>query len=1013
VNRSKLLLDLQCLQYGPLKRPVARILRGLTEALISGSSEGEISVMLNLVLEENFEEVRQWIESRLPRERIRLFRGLTGVRASDPSNANRARVCQALYDAYVGLRPTDLVLAASTFEGFKEDTTVGGGALAASGLARAALVHHLIKEPELHFLDPVQRDWYCKRLSWLSELDLVLTNSEYVRKTLIELAELAPNRIVNISFDIEPEFRAHALPSANSASLLLKHEITAPFIMHPCGPDPCHSIEAVLRALGYLPAEMARSHKVVLIVTATEEQKRQIRAVARKIGISARQLVLPEIDTIEGLAALYAGAHAVVVGTDDEGLNLRLLEAMRCGAPVLAVNEGSLPELIGNPELMFDGDAPSALALKLKSLLSDEGMRQRAVAHGIDRAKCFSWTGSATRAREAFAEAVKRRRGTKHPAPNRSFIVVPPHELAGDRPRLVCQLAAELRNSGPVIIAARASASAELELPLGTQRVDPSEIDIGDDKRVVIVAGREGPDAVQRDVLAAMPAVALLLEEERAGCASPEMLYHLGGYRAVLDAARSRVVDAPYELLMAHPNLLGVIREATELPTRIETVYANHPLGVVPRLVKQIGVLQEADAAVVATTIAENHACPTPPRLLVDISELVLRDIKTGVQRVVRAVLKYLLTEPCGRRVEPVYRDRHRHVYRYARRFTCQFLNLPPLGLDENVVDFRPSDVFFGLDVDKVDLVTGKAPSCWRELHRRGGRVCVLVHDLLSITHPDWFPRGNQATFAKWFRLIATEADQLIAVSRVVADEIFERVERLRPPRTRPLDITWSHNGSDLGSSAPTQGISCVEASAFQRLKGQTVFLTVGTIEPRKGLSQLLDGAQILWREGELAFVLVGRRGWNLDELIGRVETHPELGRRLFWFDSVSDEVLDRLYGIATAAVLPSEGEGFGLPLVEAARHKTPIIARNLPVFREIGGDGAFYFDAETGEDLAAALRRWLDLNAAHKAPSPEKIVCLTWQESTRQLLDTIDGRRPYRRWFSSRAQSSNIGYTG
>jgi glycosyltransferase involved in cell wall biosynthesis len=461
-------------------------------------------------------------------------------------------------------------------------------------------------------------------------------------------------------------------------------------------------------------------------------------------------------------------------------------------------------------------------------------------------------------------------------------------------------------------------------------------------------------------------------------------------------------------MLIAHPNLLGVIREATDLPSRIEAAYANHPLGIVPRLVKHIGLLEEADAAVVATAIAENHAHPALPRLLVDISELVLRDIKTGVQRVVRAVLRYLLTELCGRRVEPIYRDRDRHVYRYARRFTCQFLDLPPLGLDDSVVDFRPSDVFFGLDVDKVDLVTGKAANCWRELHRRGGRVCVLVHDLLSITHPDWFPRGNQGTFVKWFRLIATEADQLIAVSRVVADEIFDRVDRLRPTRTRPLDITWSHNGSDLGGSIPTQGIRCVEAAAFQRLRGQTVFLTVGTIEPRKGLSQLLDGAQILWREQGLAFVLVGRRGWNVDELIGRIETHPELGRRLFWFDSVSDEVLDRLYRIATAAVLPSEGEGFGLPLVEAARHKIPIIARNLPVFREIGGDGAFYFDADTGEDLAVALRRWLALAAAHKAPSPEKIVCMTWQESTRQLLDTLDGRRPYRRWFPSGGSRAN-----
>jgi glycosyltransferase involved in cell wall biosynthesis len=512
-----------------------------------------------------------------------------------------------------------------------------------------------------------------------------------------------------------------------------------------------------------------------------------------------------------------------------------------------------------------------------------------------------------------------------------------------------------------------------------------------------------------------MPAVALLLDEEQAGSLSTEMLYHLGGYSALLDAARSRPIDASLDaVLTAHPNLLGVIGGPEDLPTRIEAAYTNHPLGIVPRLLGHIGKLEEADAAVVAAAIAENHARPALPRLLVDISELVLRDAKTGIQRVVRAVLNYLLTEPCGRRVEPIYRDRDRDCYRYARQFTCRFLDLPPLGIDDRVVDFRSSDVFFGLDLD-VEVIVGEAANCWRELRHRGGRVCLLVHDLFSITRPDWFPRGHQGAHISWFRLIATEADQLIAVSRTVADEIFERVDRLRPPRTRPLSITWSHNGSDLAGSVPTQGIGSAEAVAFQRLTGQTMFLTVGTIEPRKGVSQLLDGAHILWREREVIFVLVGKRGWKVDELMARIETHPELGRRLFWFNSVSDEALDRLYGTATAAVLPSEGEGFGLPLVEAARHKTPIIARNLPVFREVGGDGAFYFDADTGEDLAAALRTWLGLNAAHKAPSPEKVACLTWRESTRRLLDTIDGRRPYRRWFPAvgRSRSNDTGYTG
>ena len=112
--------------------------------------------------------------------------------------------------------------------------------------------------------------------------------------------------------------------------------------------------------------------------------------------------------------------------------------------------------------------------------------------------------------------------------------------------------------------------------------------------------------------------------------------------------------------------------------------------------------------------------------------------------------------------------------------------------------------------------------------------------------------------------------------------------------------------------------------------------LYVGTIEPRKGVSQLLDAADILWSDQDVVFVLVGKGGWKVDQLILRIRQHAELGKRLFWFEGVSDELLGRLYGRATAVVMPTEGEGFGLPLVEAARHGTPIIARDLKVLREV-----------------------------------------------------------------------------
>jgi hypothetical protein len=84
---------------------------------------------------------------------------------------------------------------------------------------------------------------------------------------------------------------------------------------------------------------------------------------------------------------------------------------------------------------------------------------------------------------------------------------------------------------------------------------------------------------------------------------------------------------------------------------------------------------------------------------------------------------------------------------------------------------------------------------------------------------------------------------------------------------------------------------------------------------------------------------IVGRPGWTVEELIEKLGRHPSLRTRLFWFEDVSDEYLHRIYRSC------SEGEGFGLPLIEAAQHKLLILARDLPVFREVADGHASFFN--------------------------------------------------------------------
>ena len=117
---------------------------------------------------------------------------------------------------------------------------------------------------------------------------------------------------------------------------------------------------------------------------------------------------------------------------------------------------------------------------------------------------------------------------------------------------------------------------------------------------------------------------------------------------------------------------------------------------------------------------------------------------------------------------------------------------------------------------------------------------------------------------------------------------------------------------------------------------------------------------------------------------------HPELNKRLFWLEGVSDEYLEKVYVASSCLIAASEGEGFGLPLIEAAKHKLPIIARNIPVFREVAGEHAFYFEGLDSKCLADAIQVWTSLYLKNEHPKSEELPWLSWTKSAEQLKEVL-----------------------
>jgi len=137
---------------------------------------------------------------------------------------------------------------------------------------------------------------------------------------------------------------------------------------------------------------------------------------------------------------------------------------------------------------------------------------------------------------------------------------------------------------------------------------------------------------------------------------------------------------------------------------------------------------------------------------------------------------------------------------------------------------------------------------------------------------------------------------------------------------------------------------------------------------------------------------IVGRMGWKVEALLRRIEQHPEKNVRLFWWSDLSDDELLYCYGNAKMLLFPSFIEGFGLPLVESLSNGLPVLASDTPIHREIGGEQIGYFDLADPHSLKEKLL------AIEASGIPDSLQVspgyqwLSWLESSRMLLNKMNG---------------------
>ena len=265
--------------------------------------------------------------------------------------------------------------------------------------------------------------------------------------------------------------------------------------------------------------------------------------------------------------------------------------------------------------------------------------------------------------------------------------------------------------------------------------------------------------------------------------------------------------------------------------------------------------------------------------------------------------------------------------------------------------------------------------------HRAGASCAVCIFDLAPLLYPALFDRTFALRFSDAFRRAAASFDKIVTISQSSVAEIKTYL-REHDGGTGKAVVSFR-----LGSDATSDVEGSVRETVAALFRTRDTFLSVGSVLPHKGHLVAIAAMEEVWRSGrDCTYVIMGKKDRTMDCINDLIEHHPQFGRCLHWLQDGSDAEVQFAYRNARCLIQPSITEGFGLPIVEALNHATPVLASDIPIFREVGGDALGYFGLCDSRMLARRIKE-----NAFRTPPARQTGVISWRESLRELLQVLD----------------------
>ncbi|MCA8956098.1 MAG: glycosyltransferase family 4 protein [Planctomycetes bacterium] len=377
--------------------------------------------------------------------------------------------------------------------------------------------------------------------------------------------------------------------------------------------------------------------------------------------------------------------------------------------------------------------------------------------------------------------------------------------------------------------------------------------------------------------------------------------------------------------------------------------------------------------------------------MLIGIDMSLTAEKKTGLPSYARSLVaalaridrtnRYLLYPFVWHSFPPNYRSafcpRQRN-FRQARR-----------GVPAALIDY----LWRHSKIDNDWLIGGDPDVYFSPFHsvppRHFKRLVSVFHDVAFRVHPEFSTQVNLEHCETQFQRAVVGADKMVTVSHFSKAEIVKHMGV-------PADwIAVTHEAADP-MYRRIEGARIPERIRKELRQTEQTILYVGSVEPRKNLSTLVEAFRALCARGrcDAQLIIAGGSGWKNTQVYAAVDEYG-LGDRVHFTGYVTDQELVELYNSTAVFVFPTIYEGFGLPVIEAMSCGTAVVTTRVASIPEIGGDAVAYVDDPYDADglsqrledvlLDRELRRDLGSRGMARAAT------FTWERTARETLAVIE----------------------